>query len=312
MLIAQTIRYAELDLPVFISGETGTGKELIARALHNEGGKKSAPFLAINCASLPEHLLESELFGYNSGAFTGAQRGGKPGLFEMANGGTIFLDEIAEMSVYLQAKLLRFLQDFTFRRIGGSTEIHVNVRIISATHQNIPDLLDIHKFREDLFYRLNVLNLSLPPLRERNEDIPLLVHHFISHASTLVDNQQPNIDDSAMSLLKSHTWMGNIRELQNIVFRMVANNHSGVISAFDVRNALSQFARSTHIDTKNEKVSKNKSKYGNWEEEQDKFERELLISLYPKYPTTRLLAERLGVSHNKVAMKLRKYGIFNK
>ena len=256
------------------------------------------------------------MFGYHSGAFTGAQRGGKPGLFEMANGGTVFLDEIAEMSVYLQAKLLRFLQEFTFRRIGGTTEIHVNVRVISATHQNIAELLEAKKFREDLFYRLNVLNLSLPPLRERNEDIPLLVHHFISHASTLVDNAQPFINEGAMNLLKNHIWMGNIRELQNTIFRMVANNCSGIISAFDVRNTLSQFARVTHKPNQNKEINEhnenNKVKYGDWEKEQDKFEKELLMNLYPQYPTTRLLAERLGVSHNKIAMKLKKYGILKK
>jgi len=315
MLLAQTLRYAELDLPVFINGETGTGKELIARALHYEGSKKSAPFLAINCASLPEHLLESELFGYSAGAFTGAQKGGKPGLFEMANGGTVFLDEIAEMSVYLQAKLLRFLQDFTFRRIGSSSEIHVNVRVISATHQNISALLDTQKFREDLFYRLNVLNLSLPPLREREDDIPLLVNHFISLASTRVDNKTFSIENNAMSLLKRHTWMGNVRELQNVVFRMVANSQSHVITPYDVRSALSQFARPQHSEEeanhhkKSNQVASEEVSYGDWAEEQDKFEKALLINLYPKYPTTRLLAERLGVSHNKIAMKLRKYGI---
>lgn len=313
MLIAQTVRYAELELPVFISGETGTGKELIARALHDEGSKSSAPFLAINCAALPEHLLESELFGYSSGAFTGAQKGGKPGLFEMANGGTVFLDEIAEMSIYLQAKLLRFLQDFTFRRIGGTTEIQVNVRVISATHQHIPELLDQKQFREDLFYRLNVLSLTLPPLRERREDIPLLVEHFISHASRLVDSQKPSINDNAMKLLKSYEWMGNIRELQNIVFRMVANNNSGVISQSDVKSALSQFSRNLNLHTNNkgfnEKVVNEVSTYGNWEDEQENFERNLLINLYPEFSTTRLLAQRLEVSHNKIAIKLRKYGI---
>lgn len=309
MLIEQTLRYAALDLPVFITGETGTGKELIARSLHYEGNKKTSPFLAINCAALPEHLLESELFGYSSGAFTGAQKGGKPGLFEMANGGTVFLDEIAEMSVYLQAKLLRFLQDFTFRRIGGTSEIKVNVRVISATHQNISQLLDNKKLREDLFYRLNVLNLTVPPLRERREDIPLLVKHFISRSSAAVEHKEPSIAEDAMHCLQTQEWKGNIRELQNIVFRIVANTVNDAISLMEVNVALSQFSRKSVSDTTTSIVEEKIKTLGNWDEEQQKFEREMLLTLYPQYPTTRLLAERLGVSHNKIAMKLRKFGI---
>jgi TyrR family helix-turn-helix protein len=309
MLVDQTLRYAALELPVFISGETGTGKELIARALHYEGHKKTAPFLAVNCAALPEHLLESELFGYSSGAFTGAKKGGKPGLFEMANGGTVFLDEIAEMSIYLQAKLLRFLQDFTFRRIGGTSEIKVNIRVISATHQNISQLLDTQGFREDLFYRLNVLNLTIPPLRERQEDIPLLVKYFISRSSAVVEHKEPHITDEAMNCLQTHQWQGNIRELQNIVFRVVANNESDTISLNDVNVALSQFSRKSKLHTSESNNEGAMNVLGTWEEEQDKFERKILLSLYPQYPTTRHLAERLGVSHNKIAMKLRKYGI---
>lgn len=308
MLIEQTLRYAALDLPVFITGETGTGKELIARSLHYEGNKKTSPFLAINCAALPEHLLESELFGYSSGAYTGAQKGGKPGLFEMANGGTVFLDEIAEMSVYLQAKLLRFLQDFTFRRIGGTSEIKVSVRVISATHQNISQLLDNQKLREDLFYRLNVLNLVVPPLRERKEDIPMLVNHFISRSSTAVEHKEPLISEAAMHCLQTQEWKGNIRELQNIVFRMVANTESDSISLNEVNIALSQFSRKRTSDTITSTIEEVKT-LGNWDEEQQKFERKMLLALYPQYPTTRLLAERLGVSHNKIAIKLRKFGI---
>jgi len=149
LLKEQTIRFAELNLPVLINGETGTGKELVARALHNASHRQQAPFLALNCAALPEHLLESELFGYANGAFTGAQKGGKPGLLELAEGGTLFLDEVAEMSPYLQAKLLRFLQDFTFRRLGGAKELHANVRILSATHQDLLAMIAKKQFRED-------------------------------------------------------------------------------------------------------------------------------------------------------------------
>ena len=159
LVLSQTLRFAELDLPVLITGDTGTGKELIARALHQASSRKEAPFLSINCAALPEQLLESELFGYESGAFTGAAKGGKPGLFELANGGTVFLDEVAEMSIYLQAKLLRFLQDYRYRRLGGTKELSANIKIISATHQNLSSLIEKQQFREDLFYRLNIFDL---------------------------------------------------------------------------------------------------------------------------------------------------------
>jgi len=305
VLNQQTLRYAELELPVFISGETGTGKELVARALHNAGKRAEAPFLAINCSALSEHLLESELFGYASGAFTGAQKGGKPGLFELANGGTVFLDEIAEMSVYLQAKLLRFLQDFCYRRVGGITELHADVRIISATHQNLSELLENKTFREDLFYRLNVLNLSLPPLRERSEDIPLLAKAFIENAAIQVNQPIPRISVQAMSILKSHSWPGNIRELQNILFRVVALTQADVIEQSDILLALAQFDRNDEVNVEQGIDDDNED----WSTAQANFEKNLLSELYPKYPSTRSLAKRLNVSHNKIAMKLREHGI---
>lgn len=173
-LKARAQRVAALDAPLLIQGETGTGKELVARACHAISARHSAPFLALNCAALPENLAESELFGYAPGAFTGAQRGGKPGLMELANQGTVFLDEIGEMSPYLQAKLLRFLNDGSFRRVGGDREVKVNVRILSATHRDLEKMVSEGTFREDLFYRLNVLNVEVPPLRERGQDILLL------------------------------------------------------------------------------------------------------------------------------------------
>ncbi len=302
-LVAQTLRYAELELPVMISGETGTGKELIARALHNASHRAKAPFLAINCAALPEHLLESELFGYAPGAFTGAQKGGKPGLFELANGGSIFLDEIAEMSVYLQAKLLRFLQDFRYRRLGGTKELCANVRIISASHQNIMLLLEQKLFREDLFYRLNVLSIALPPLRERTEDIPLLSELFINNAALQVNQTSPVLTESALAELIGYHWPGNIRQLQNILFRVVALNVNAQLDAEDIKKALVQFT--TETDEQPSIDANLKS----WAQAQAEFERQLLITLYPLYPSTRKLAERLQVSHNKIAMKLKKYGL---
>ena len=312
----QTRRFSELELPVLISGETGTGKELLARALHNASGRANAPFLAINCAALPENLLESELFGYASGAFTGAKKSGKPGLFELADTGTIFLDEIAEMSVYLQAKLLRFLEDYKYRRLGGTQELTANVRIISASHQNLPQQIEQKLFREDLFYRLNVLNLSIPPLRDRPDDIVLLAAHFIEMAALQVARKAPVLTEQALGALKTSQWPGNIRQLQNILFRAIALNETGVIEKSDIDGALSQFTTSGLIIPSSPEESVSGSDNTNilyeckdWSSAQDKFESDLLKELYPLHPTTRKLAERLKVSHNKIAMKLRKYGI---
>jgi len=313
VLIEQTLRYAKLDLPVLISGETGTGKELIARALHAASHRAKSPFLAINCAAISEHLLESELFGYASGAFTGAQKGGKPGLFELADGGTIFLDEIAEMTVYLQAKLLRFLEDFKYRRVGGTKELTVNVRIISASHQNLTSLLENKLFREDLFYRLNVLNLDLPPLRERADDIPLLAHYFIENAARQVNKSVPKITEQALNTLLAYHWPGNIRQLQNILFRVVALASNLIIEQADLVTALSQLGKIsvTNDSLRHEQVEpiEIKSNDSDWGLLQATFELQMLKKLYPLYPTTRLLAARLKVSHNKIAMKLREHGI---
>jgi len=311
----QSQRYAQLDLPVLIIGETGTGKELVARALHHESGRAKHAFLAINCAALPEHLLESELFGYASGAFTGARKGGKPGLIELAEGGSLFLDEIAEMSPYLQAKLLRFLQNLNYRRVGGTKELTANVRIISASHQNLPELIANKSFREDLFYRLNVLNVFLPPLRERINDIELLANFFIKNAVKQVTSYQgskqtkaqpiPKLGKQALGVLQQYHWPGNIRQLQNVLFSTVALIKNTEISASDLQQALAKFT----VVEKKSSIEVGKNDVKDWSSAQASFEKSLLKELYPLYPTTRKLAERLQVSHNKIAMKLREHNI---
>jgi TyrR family helix-turn-helix protein len=309
----QSERFSQLDLPVLICGETGTGKELVARGVHQSSSRAKAPFLAINCATLPEHLLESELFGYSAGAFTGAKRSGKPGLIELAEGGSVFLDEIAEMSTYLQAKLLRFLQDFSYRRVGGTKELHANVRIISASHHNLGKLITEKLFREDLYYRINVLCIDLPPLRERTEDIVLLATHFIANAAKQVEQgvaNPPILSEQALLLLQSYSWPGNIRQLQNVLFSIVALNTVPIIAIEAVEEALAKFSQKTsplHTDLMTEKSTS--LSVTDWSSAQANFEKELLLQLYPLFPTTRKLAERLNVSHNKIAMKLRKHGI---
>lgn len=204
--------------PVLILGESGTGKELVARAIHYNGPRRDGKFVSQNCAAIPEALLESELFGHEKGAFTGAVTS-KPGLFEQANGGTLFLDEIADMSVEMQAKLLRAIEYGEVRRVGGQQAIRVDVRLISATNKDVKRLIQEGKFREDLYYRLNVVTFQLPPLRNRREDIPLLVEHFLNKLARKEGRPAKRIDEAALALLRGHDWPGNIRELENEIHR---------------------------------------------------------------------------------------------
>ncbi|MBI2188965.1 MAG: sigma-54-dependent Fis family transcriptional regulator [Acidobacteria bacterium] len=206
---------------ILISGESGTGKELVARAIHFNSLRRDRPFVAVNCGAVPETLLESELFGHVRGAFTGAHAN-KKGLLEAADGGTIFLDEIGEMTAAMQVKLLRVLQDHRFRRVGGTEEAQADVRVIAATNQDLTKMVAEGRFREDLFYRLNVLSIVLPPLRDRREDIPLLAEHFLQQFASQMSKRVRTISAEAMRLLEEHTWRGNVRELQNAIERAVA------------------------------------------------------------------------------------------
>lgn len=206
---------------VLLIGESGTGKELFARAIHAASPRASGPFVKVNCAAIPETLLESELFGYDPGAFTGALKSGKPGRFEMAQGGTIFLDEIGDLSLALQGKLLQVLQDREFQRVGGTKARKVDVRVIAATNKNLKEAVDRGAFRADLYYRLNVIELFIPPLRARKEDIPLLAEFFVRKYNEILGTQVPGISDEAVGLLLSYDWPGNVRELENAIERAV-------------------------------------------------------------------------------------------
>jgi DNA-binding NtrC family response regulator len=216
--------------PVLITGETGTGKELVARTIHQMSARGKGPFVALNCSAIPETLLESELFGHERGAFTGALER-RAGYFELADAGTIFLDEITEMSPSLQAKYLRVLQDGVFRRLGGKAETKVDIRVVAATNRNAAEAVRDKTFREDLYYRLNVLAISLPPLRHRVEDVPLLVEAFLGEFNEKYERHVKAVDDSAMLRLREHAWPGNVRELRNIIERAVVGCQEDLITA---------------------------------------------------------------------------------
>ena len=220
---------APREVPVLIRGESGTGKELVARALWQHSTRNNKPFLAVNCAAIPENLLEGELFGHERGAFTGAESR-KLGKFEQADNGTLFLDEVGDMSIATQAKILRVLQNNTFERVGGLETIRVNVRILAATHQNLEKLIREGGFREDLYYRLRVMEIVLPPLRERREDIPEIVHYFLHRHREALSSQAQSISQKAMDAICAHDWPGNIRQLENVVRRAMVLCNGSIVS----------------------------------------------------------------------------------
>ena len=224
---------AESDSTVLIEGESGTGKELIARAIHNLSARKEKPMVAVNCGAIPDTLLESELFGYKAGAFTDA-RSDKPGRFALAEGGTVFLDEIGDISPALQVKMLRVIQERIYEPLGGTESVKADIRIITATNQKLEALVKAGKFREDLFYRVNVIRIKLPPLRERKEDIPLLVEHFIRRFNTLKKKLIAEIAPDALAVLMSYNYPGNIRELENVIEHAFVLCHSSTIHISDL------------------------------------------------------------------------------
>lgn len=244
---------------VLIEGESGTGKELIARAIHNLSSRKKQPFVAVNCSALPDTLLESELFGYKAGAFTDAKKD-KPGRFRLAENGTLFLDEIGEITLAMQVKLLRVLQEKTYEPLGAAQSVEHNVRIIAATNKNLEELVHQSRFREDLFYRINVFKISLPPLRKRMEDIPLLAEHFIAHFNTLQKKDITGLSDEAMTVLMSHTYPGNIRELANMIERAFILCKCGLIEKKHLPESLF-ISSAGHAETKSMPLKDMESTY---------------------------------------------------
>ena len=224
---------------VLITGESGTGKELVAKALHTTSGRADSPFIKINCAAIPKDLMESELFGYEKGAFTGADHT-KPGRFELADGGTLFLDEIGEVPLEMQVKLLRAIQESEFERVGGLKTIKVSVRLVAATNRDLQEAIEEGDFREDLFYRLNVVPIHLPPLRERVADIPAMARHFVAKYNARLQKSIEGIEDDAMRLLSAYSWPGNIRELENVMERMILFADGQLIEAENLPSELQE------------------------------------------------------------------------
>ncbi|MCG9784668.1 transcriptional regulator TyrR [Vibrio brasiliensis] len=297
-LISQAKKLSMLDQPLLIQGETGTGKEMLARACHNRSHRAANPFLVLSCASMPDDVAETELFGHAPGSFNHEQ--GHKGIFEQANGGTVFLDEIGEMSPHLQIKLLRLLQDGTFRRVGEEDEIHVDVRVIASTRHQLADLAESGSFREDLFYRLNVLTLLIPPLRERSNDITPLLELFVAKYVKQLGIAKPTIDESLADQLVTYQWPGNMRQLENMVLRALTELETDCLTA-DLFHLPQLETPSSNGPTL--------SLDGSLDEIMKEYESQVLERLYHSFPSSRKLAKRLNVSHTSVANKLREYGI---
>lgn len=292
---------AKNKAPVLITGETGTGKELFAHAIHQASPRRDRPFIRVNCASIPDNLSESELFGYEEGAFTGARKGGRPGKFELAHGGTIFLDEINELPNHVQAKLLRVLQEGEIDRVGGTEVSYVDTRVISATSANLEEMVAKKQFRPDLLYRINALLLRIPPLRERLEDIPLLSEHFINTCNYELGTAVSGIDPRVLQAFANYEWPGNVRELRNVIQRACLNAGSDIIRINHIPNESARF-----INQKHEPASMN------LQEHLDEVEREFIANVLKSVRWNRnKAAQILGIHRTSLWAKMKKYDLLN-
>ncbi|MGE5373315.1 MAG: sigma 54-interacting transcriptional regulator [Solirubrobacterales bacterium] len=297
-LLQLAVRLAAVDSTVFIQGESGVGKEMIADIIHANSERRDGPFIKVNCGAIPENLLESELFGYEPGAFTGASKTGKPGLFELAGGGTIFLDEIAELPMNLQVKLLRVLQERQLTRVGGTKPINIDIRILAGTNQDLTEMIKTKQFRMDLFYRLNVVPIQVPPLRERREDIPALILHFLDlfnqryHMNKRVS---PEVIDSLMR----YDWPGNVRELENLIERMMVTSVENVIDAGELPAYLQTIPAAAAAEPEIMPLK----------DAMDSLEHQILKAAFARYDSTYQIAKALKVNQSTIVRKAAKYGI---
>ncbi|NLN86015.1 MAG: sigma 54-interacting transcriptional regulator [Syntrophomonadaceae bacterium] len=299
-LLSTVIRLAQYDSTILITGESGTGKELVAEVIHNNSTRRNQPFIKVNCGAIPETLLESELFGYDYGAFTGAKKEGKPGYFQLASGGTLFLDEIGDLPYNLQVKLLRVLQNKEITRVGGTKPIQIDARIVTGTNQNLLELVEKKLFREDLYYRLNVVPINVPPLRDRIEDIPPLVAHF-----TKLYNRKHKLnrsfDPDVIDVFMGYNWPGNVRELENLIERLIVVSTKNLMTTEDLPAFL------VHSPPVNAEVMV--SGIIPLQDAVENGEKQILQQAYQKYRTTRQMATVLKVDASTVVRKAAKYGI---
>lgn len=296
---------SKISSTVLIRGESGTGKGLLSRSIHKNSSRATGPYVTVNCGSIPSALLESELFGYEQGAFTGAARR-KIGKFELANGGTIFLDEIGDMPIDMQVKILRAIQDKEFERVGGNDTVKCNVRIIAATHSNLEEMINQGRFREDLYYRLNVIPIYMPPLREHREDIPLLINHFIKKLSSELKKEIKGISRDAECCLQNYDWPGNIRELENTIERMIALTDHDTIEMDDVPSHISNLY---DINCSGEcKTLINMKKSGDIATLKE-YEEEIIKQALLRFGSFNAAGKALGVTHKTVALKAKRYNI---
>ena len=300
-------RVASTPSNILLTGESGTGKELIARAIHQESDRKDGPFVAVNCGGMPENLMESELFGYKKGAFTGATST-KPGLVEAAKGGTLFLDEIGELSTPLQVKLLRLIQEKTYKMVGGTEDIKADVRFISATNQDLEQKIIKGSFREDLYYRLNVIHIRIPPLRERTGDIPLLAQYFLEKYSRQFGKEIRKISTYALDILKGYNFPGNVRELENIIERSVALESSNIVLPDSLTLSAYKKSKTTELIDPGQIVLPREGL--NLDDFLAGIEKELLAqALSISQGTKQKAAELLGISLRSLRYRLAKYGL---
>lgn len=299
-VIQMVERLASLDTTVLITGESGSGKGMIAKLLHGIGNRKDQPFIQINCGAIPANLLESELFGYERGAFTGSRKEGKKGLFEAAKNGTVFLDEIAELPLNLQVKILQVIQEKAVQRVGGIETIPVDVRIISATNRDLPEMVKEGRFREDLFYRLNVVPITVPALRDRPEDIVPMIHSFLQ-VNNKKFNVKKSMDAAVMSVLLKYRWPGNVRELENIIERLVITTKESVIGLDNLPGYIIEGARIPGEISLSGRTG--------LQDALDEVEKQILSDAKGRYRTTREIAKALGLSQPTVVRKLAKHGL---
>jgi len=292
-IIDLALRVAATDSTILLNGESGVGKSLLARTIHRSSERKSKALMQINCAAIPENLIESELFGYEGGAFTGADHKGKAGLLEMAEGGTVFLDEVSELPLHLQSKLLNVIQEKSFLRVGGRVVQHADFRLIAATNKDLAELVNHGLFREDLYYRLHVVPITIPPLRERREDIPTLIQHFVEKYNRKY-NSYKKFSEHLINLLVTMTWKGNIRELENLVERCIVTTVGDFLTPDKVQIPGLQSTVAPGVGLKEMLAER---------------EREILLQIQEQYGTSRRIAAVLGISQASAARKLKRVNV---